>query len=396
MDKSTCLQAKLSRSRFPILRLAGYAIRRVFDTQRASDHISDATPLENRELLKLNTGHRILSPLSNFMGPNATNNRLTSARALVADDLAAVEKKMQKAVGNAYGPLSDALEVLLRSGGKRVRPMLTLLAGRFYPPDAHKKLISLAAAIEALHTSTLVHDDVIDGALLRRGKSTLNAAWTPSSTIMAGDFFFARAAGLVAETRRPRVIQLFANALQIIVDGELRQAFSARDWSLPKEGYYERIYGKTAALFELATRTPAVLGDAPANHEEALRRFGLHLGMAFQIIDDILDFVADEKTLGKPAGSDLRAGIITLPVYYYIQTPERRDAIVGLIDGHRTGDEVADEVVRLIRESDAIEQAHDEARGFVGKALADLATLPDTPTRDALADIARYVTERTF
>ncbi len=321
---------------------------------------------------------------------------LKISRALVADDLAAVEKKMQKAVDNAYGPLSDALELLIRSGGKRVRPMLTLLAGRFHPPRDHKRLISLAAAIESLHTATLVHDDVIDGALLRRGQSTLNAVWTPSSTIMAGDFFFARAAGLVAETKHPRVISLFADTLQVIVDGELRQAFTARDWSQPKEGYYQRIYGKTAALFELATRAPAALGDAPATSEEALRSFGYHLGMAFQIVDDILDFVADEKTLGKPAGSDLRAGIITLPVYFFIQQPQRRQQIIGMIEGRPTGDPIVAEVVQMVRNSDAIEQAHDEARAFVEQALADLDALPALPARDALIDVARYVVERTY
>ncbi|NOZ50719.1 MAG: polyprenyl synthetase family protein [Chloroflexi bacterium] len=322
---------------------------------------------------------------------------LDSARALVAADLAAVETKMAQAVGKSdYAPLADALQGLVRSGGKRVRPTLTLLAGRFYPPTQHHHLISLAAAIESLHTATLVHDDVVDGALLRRGKSTLNALWMPSSTIMAGDFFFARAAGLVAETEHPRVIRLFAQALQIIVDGELRQAFSMRDWSQPKGSYYERIYGKTAALLELATQSPSVLGEAPPEHEQALRRFGHHLGMAFQIIDDILDFVADAQTLGKPAGSDLRAGIITLPVYYYIQQPARRDAMVSLIDGHRTGDEVVDEVVRLIRESDAIPQAHAEARSFSEKAIAELMALPSAPQRDALADVARYVVEREF
>ena len=321
---------------------------------------------------------------------------LASARALVADELAIVEKRMHKAVGYAYEPLSDALQLLISSGGKRVRPMITLLAGRFHPPDEGQKLINLAAAIEALHTSTLVHDDVIDGALLRRGQSTLNAVWTPSSTIMAGDYFFARAAGLVAETGHPRVIKLFADALNIIVDGELRQAFSARDWSQPKESYYERIYGKTAALFELAARSPAALGDAPAAHEEALRRFGYHLGMAFQIVDDILDFTADEKILGKPAGSDLRAGIITLPVYFYIQRPERRAQVVGMIEGHATGAPIVDEVVQIVRESDAIAQSQDEARAFIDEALADLEALPPAPHREAMADIARYVVKRTF
>ena len=249
-----------------------------------------------------------------------------SALALVSDDLAVVEQKMLKKVSGTYPPLAEALTSLILSGGKRVRPTLALLAARFYPPKHHQRLISLAAAVEALHTATLVHDDVIDGAFLRRGQSTLNAVWTPSSTIMAGDFFFSRAASLAAETEHPRVIKLFAETLSVIVDGELRQAFTARDWGQPKQGYYDRIYGKTAALFEVATQAAAALGDAPPDAEEALRAYGYNLGMAFQIVDDILDFVADEEVLGKPAGSDLKAGIITLPVYYYIQQPERRDA----------------------------------------------------------------------
>ena len=286
-----------------------------------------------------------------------------SAQALVADDLAAVEAKMLKKADGAdvsvrsYKPLAEALRGLIRSGGKRVRPTLVLLAARFQPPARHERLISLAAAVETLHTATLVHDDVIDGAFLRRGQATLNAAWTPSSTVMAGDFFFARAAALAAETEHPRVIQLFADTLTTIVDGELRQAFAARDWGQPKQSYYDRIYGKTAALFEVAMQTAAVLGGAPETAETALHSYGYHLGMAFQIVDDILDFVGDEATLGKPAGSDLRSGIITLPVYYYLQSPARRDHLVTLVDGQRQEGAMVAEIVRLIRESDAIDQA---------------------------------------
>ena len=321
---------------------------------------------------------------------------LQTAQALVTDDLAVVEQQMLKKVGGAYPPLAEVLAALIQSGGKRVRPMLVLLAARFHPPRQHSRLISLAAAVEALHTATLVHDDVIDGAFLRRGQSTLNAVWTPDSTIMAGDFFFSRAAALVAETENPRIISRFAETLDTIVDGELRQAFTARDWSQAKEGYYTRIYGKTAALFELATQTAAILGAAPAEEEEALRSYGNNLGMAFQIVDDILDFVADDTTLGKPAGSDLRAGIITLPVYYYIQKPERRDALMALADGGPSSDEAVAEVVAMIRSSDAIAEARAEAEYFVQQAIADLAILPPAPHRDALEDIARYVVEREF
>lgn len=317
-----------------------------------------------------------------------------AAQALVADELAAVEQLILQKIGSAYAPLAEALAGLVRSGGKRVRPTVALLAARFYPPPSPRALLCLAAAVEALHTATLVHDDVIDGALLRRGQSTLNAVWTPAGTVMAGNFFFARAAALAAETGHPRVIRLFAETLNTIVDGELRQAFAVRDWGQPKERYYERIYGKTAALFEVATRSPAVLGDAPPEAEEALRRYGYHLGMAFQIVDDILDFVADEKTLGKPAGSDLAAGIITLPVYYYLQDPARRDHLVALADGTRHGDEVIAEMVRLIRESDAIAQARAEAEAFARQAVADLAVFPPSPHRQALMDIAEYVVAR--
>ncbi|NUQ36970.1 MAG: polyprenyl synthetase family protein [Caldilineales bacterium] len=319
-----------------------------------------------------------------------------AAQALVAADLAAVELAMLRKMGGHYGPLADTLTGLIRSGGKRVRPTLALLAGRLHPPPQPHPLISLAAAVEALHTATLVHDDVIDGALLRRGQSTLNARWTPSSTIMAGDFFFARAAALAAETEHPRVIQLFAETLNVIVDGELRQAFTARDWGQPKQSYYDRIYGKTAALFEVATRAPALLANAPAAAEEALRAYGYHLGMAFQIVDDLLDFVADASTLGKPAGSDLQSGIITLPVYYYIQDPDRRDQLVALVDGQRHGEDVVAEVVRMIRASDAIAQTKAEALRFAEAAIASLASYADAAPRQALTAIARYVVEREF
>ncbi len=317
-----------------------------------------------------------------------------SAQALVAAELAAVEQLIVQRIGSAYAPLTEALQNLVRSGGKRVRPTLALLAARFYPPASSKALLCLAAAIEALHTATLIHDDVIDGALLRRGQSTLNAVWTPAGTVMAGNYLFARAAALAAETGHPRVIRLFAETLNTIVDGELRQAFAVRDWGQPKERYYERIYGKTAALFAVATQSPAVLGDAPSEAEEALRRYGYHLGMAFQIVDDILDFVADAKTLGKPAGSDLAAGIITLPVYYYLQDPAQRDRLVALAEEARSGEAVVAEMVRLIRESDAIPQAQAEAEAFARQAVAELALFPPSPHRQALMDIAEYVVAR--
>jgi geranylgeranyl pyrophosphate synthase len=321
---------------------------------------------------------------------------ITTAQALIVDELAEVEKLILAKVGSSYAPLAEALGGLVRSGGKRVRPTVALLAAHLFPAARQRQLLSLAAAVEALHSATLVHDDVIDGALLRRGQSTLNAIWTPGGTVLAGNYFFARAAALAAETEHPRVIRLFAETLGVIVDGELRQAFTARDWGQPKQGYYDRIYGKTAALFEVAARAAAVLCGAVAADEESLRSYGYNLGMAFQIVDDILDFVADADVLGKPAGSDLRSGIITLPVYYFIQQPDQRDQLVALVDGQRSGDEVVAEAVQLIRQSEAIAQARAEAERFIDLAITDLAAFPRSPHREALADVARYVIERRF
>lgn len=321
---------------------------------------------------------------------------ITTAQALVANDLAAVESLILARVSSSYAPLAEALGGLVRSGGKRVRPTVALLAARLCSAPRERNLLGLAAAVEALHTATLIHDDVIDGALLRRGQSTLNAVWTPGGTVLAGNYFFARAAALAAETEHPLVIKLFAETLGVIVDGELRQAFSARDWGQPKQSYYDRIYGKTAALFEVAARAAAVLAGASPEREESLRSYGFNLGMAFQIVDDILDFVADASVLGKPAGSDLRSGIITLPVYYFIQRPEQRDQLTALVDGQRSGDEVVAEAVQLIRQSEAIAQARAEAERFVELAIADLSGFPASPYRAALADVAGYVVERRF
>lgn len=316
-----------------------------------------------------------------------------SAQALVADDLIAVEELILKKAGSSYAPLTEALGGLVRSGGKRVRPTVVLLTGHLFPPAKRHALLALAAAVEALHTATLIHDDVIDGAFVRRGQSTLNAMWTPSSTVMAGDFFFARAAALAAETEHPRVIQLFAETLNTIVDGELRQAFAGHDWDQPKESYFQRIYGKTAALFEVSARATAVLGNAPAGAEQAMRAYGYDLGMAFQIVDDILDFTADAAALGKPAGSDLRSGIITLPVFYFIQKPEQRQRLVAAMEGKEGGTGM-DRAVEMVRQSEGIDLARAEAVRFAESAVNRLTNFASAPHQRALADIARYVVER--
>ena len=186
------------------------------------------------------------------------------------------------------------------------------------PNRASDKAVAVAAAVETLHTATLVHDDLIDEALVRRGSTTLNAVWSKGATVLAGDYIFARAAGFAAETENIRVVQLFAETLRTIVEGELRQLFSARQWQQPKEAYYPRIFAKTASLFAAATRSGAILGGASAEQEQALHDYGHHFGMAFQIVDDVLDYAGHGVDAGQASRRRPARGIVTLPFFLSI------------------------------------------------------------------------------
>lgn len=316
---------------------------------------------------------------------------------LVQDDLLKVEQKMRSIGEGAYAPLAEAFLQLLASGGKRLRPALALGAYGLFADQVSDKVIAMAAAVEMLHNATLVHDDLIDNALVRRGMTTLNAVWNKGATVLAGDYLFARAAGFAAETEHIRVVQLFAETLRTIVDGELRQLFSSREWSQPKDAYYPRIFAKTASLFAAATRSGAMLADATPEQEEALDDYGKHLGMAFQIVDDILDYEGNEATLGKPVGGDLRQGIVTLPFFYFLQSHPHPERVIELLtqgsNGSAPGSAVAD-VIAQVRASDAMAQSAAEARAFAERAKLDLAMFPDNVYRQALTNLADFVVSR--
>ena len=311
-----------------------------------------------------------------------------------------VEDKLREPV-HLYPQLTPILQSLLDSGGKRLRPALALLAGGLFGAE-QDRLVSLAAAVEMLHTATLVHDDLVDGALMRRGSETLNARWSTGATVLAGDYLFARAAALAAETRHVRVITIFAQTLMVICSGELRQIFD-RHYVPPLEGeeawaqalqrYDERIYAKTASLFAAATEAAAVLGSASEEQICALRDYGQLLGTGFQIVDDLLDFQGDEATLGKPVGSDLREGIVTLPVLYYLREHPDDQRIAAVVS--RGGDDalVAD-VVADIRSSGALALARDRADGFVQRSQEALAALPAGEYRNRMAALADYTVAR--
>ncbi len=310
----------------------------------------------------------------------------------VQEQMPQVEARMREQAEGHHPDLQAALNHLLGAGGKRVRPTISLLVGGMLNAEP-RRVVTLAAAVELLHTATLVHDDLIDGALLRRGTPTINAQWTPAATILTGDFIFARAAKLAAETDSIEVMDLFAKTLSTVVNGEITQMFGRSNGS-GREDYFERIYSKTASMFELAASAPVYLSDCDDKVLDAMRRFGYGIGMAFQIVDDILDFTSDQAKIGKPVASDLRQGLITLPALYYLENnPADLDAL-ALSNGQYRDDGVYSRLVKAIRGSGAVERAIAEADRFVTQAKESLASLPVGIEREALVELADYVVDR--
>ena len=299
---------------------------------------------------------------------------------------------MRHQADDAHPDMQAALEHLLAAGGKRFRPTLALLTGQMLGAPT-ERLITLAAAVELLHNATLVHDDLIDGALLRRGNPTLNAQWSPPATVLTGDFVFARAAKLAADTDHLPLMKLFADTLAIIVNGELTQLFTARGLT-SRENYYKRIHAKTASLLEMTTRAAAMISPVDDAVIESMRLYGYFLGMAFQIVDDVLDFTGEQAEVGKPVGSDLLQGLITLPAIYYAESHPDDQDIICLNNGCFSEQARMERLVHAIRESEGIAKSLEEATGYINKAVGMLETMPDGIERQALEELARYTVSR--
>jgi geranylgeranyl pyrophosphate synthase len=311
----------------------------------------------------------------------------------VQDQLQFVEQRIRSQAGEEHHPdLRSALDHLLAAGGKRIRPTLGLLVGNMLgaPED---KLVTLGASVELLHTATLVHDDLIDGALLRRGMPTLNARWSPAATVLTGDFLFARAAKLAAETDHLPLMKLFADTLATIVNGELTQMFSARG-VIERDNYYQRIYAKTASLFEMSSQAASMVATEDEEIRASMKAYGYEVGMAFQIVDDILDFTGEQSAVGKPIGSDLLNGLVTLPAIYYAEANPNDEDVLSLPEGGWKDTDRVQRLVDGIRQSKAIQQSMDEARQSVDRAISALQDAPASPEKDALEDLARFIVDR--
>jgi geranylgeranyl pyrophosphate synthase len=312
----------------------------------------------------------------------------------VAEDLERVEKVLRTHPPEQHEAINLAVDHLINGGGKRLRPTLVLLSARLCGAPMDEAVLAAASA-EMLHTATLVHDDLIDGSLIRRGVETLNASWAPAATILTGDYVFARAAYLISRTNNSRMTQRFAETLMVICNGEIRQLLNGTLRRHDLDEYERRIYAKTASLIALSAEAGPILADAPSAQVEALRTYGEHVGTAFQIVDDVLDFVADEETLGKPVGSDLRQGLTTLPVLLYLEGKPGPSPVREVLDGNRSN-ALVEEAVQAVIASPAIDGALETAREHAGEARDLLAGLADSPYRSALLDLADFTVDRRF
>ncbi|MCL4875908.1 MAG: polyprenyl synthetase family protein [Anaerolineae bacterium] len=323
----------------------------------------------------------------------AANGTSTKAAWLdgLQDDLHLLEGKMLEASSMGHETLDGAVQMIIKAGGKRLRPAITFLVGRLFRAN-FSPILSVGASVELLHTATLVHDDLIDGAAERRGVPTLHSKMSMGVTVLTGDFLFAKAAALAAEANSVPVVKLFADTLVKICQGEILQARTR--WVLPDyDVYIERIYGKTAALFEAAAVSAALIGDATDAQIAAMARYGRNLGLAFQIVDDALDFVSTSENLGKPAGNDMRQGILNLPAMYYVEQGYISDA--DLLERLESKDET-EKLVREMRTAGMVEQSLEVAQSYARKAADALNILPGGEVLKALDAVTSYAVARTI
>jgi octaprenyl-diphosphate synthase len=310
----------------------------------------------------------------------------------IQEDLVRVEDRLRLACEVDSPQLSKLLDYSLKSGGKRIRPALILLSGKFYRYDLNY-LMPMATAVEILHTATLVHDDVIDNSPVRRGRPTVNKAWGEDKAILLGDYLLAKSQELVAETQNLRVVRLFAQTFMTLSSGELNQAFNAFNLEQTRQQYLRRISAKTASLISLATESGAILSQAPEKSVEALKEYGHNLGIAFQIVDDILDFIGTEEEMGKPTGSDLAQGTLTLPAMLLLERYPEDNPVKRLFQNEDKSKNIG-LAIELVRSSSIPQECYAVASDYCARACHNLKLLPDNASRRSLIELAEYVVKR--
>ena len=316
-------------------------------------------------------------------------------RQLSQDDMTAVNHHIFSQLTSDVALINQLGIYIVNSGGKRLRPLLTTLAARAvgYQGQQH---ISLATIIEFIHTATLLHDDVVDESTLRRGKETANAVFGNQASVLVGDFLYSRAFQLMVSLERMEVMQILADATNKIAEGEVLQLMNVHDADTSESNYMQVIYCKTAKLFEAATQLAAILAEQPTEVIEAMKAYGVHLGTAFQLIDDVLDYQADSTALGKNIGDDLAEGKPTLPLIHALKHgSSEQQALIRQAITENNGMEHLDAIMAAMHETGAFDYSRNKASQEAEKAKQALAILPDSPYKDALFQLADLSVGRT-
>jgi octaprenyl-diphosphate synthase len=323
------------------------------------------------------------------------NVSIEAIREFIADDMQAVDRVVRARLHSEVPLIRQVAEYIIGGGGKRLRPALVVLsAGAFgYQGARHHEL---AAVIEFIHTATLLHDDVVDESALRRGQATANSLFGNAASVLVGDFVYSRAFQMMVEAGDIRILEVLAEATNVIAEGEVLQLMNCRNPDIEEEGYLQVIRCKTAKLFEAATRIGALLGGASADAEAAMARYGAHLGTAFQLIDDVLDYSGDHTVIGKNVGDDLAEGKPTLPLIHAMRKGSATQVAAVRRAIEAGGLEELPAVLEAIRDTGALEYARDRASAEAQLARGELAGLADTKQREFLLQLADFSVTRSY
>jgi len=319
---------------------------------------------------------------------------LKNIQELTQDDMSLVNDLIYSQLQSDVALINQLGIYIVNAGGKRMRPMLTVLAAKAlnYNDNDH---ISIAAIIEFIHTATLLHDDVVDESNMRRGRETANALFGNSASVLVGDFLYTRSFQMMTKLNNMKVMDILSDATNIVAEGEVLQLMNCNDPNTTEESYLEVIYCKTAKLFEAATRLAAVVAQQPESIELAMLDYGKHLGTAFQLVDDIMDYTADAKEMGKNVGDDLAEGKPTLPLLYAMQhgnsTQQKliRDAIE-----HGNGMDNLDAILEAMKQTGSLTYTQKKAEEEADKAIKALSVIPDSPHKQALISLAHIAANR--
>lgn len=314
---------------------------------------------------------------------------------LIGDDLQRLEKSIDKLLTTRVSFIREVVHHIIKSGGKRIRPILVILSARLSGCTDYRH-ISYAAIVEFIHTATLLHDDVVDNARTRRGSLTANTLWGNEPSVLVGDFLFSKSFDLMVADQNTEILAVMSKVTTALAEGEIMELLKTSDIGTTEDEYYEIIANKTAVLLSAACEVGAILGGVDGVKRNALNKFGYHFGMAFQLTDDVLDYVSKGSKLGKDAGTDLKEGKITLPLIHALKSAgaDERQAIVDDINKPRMTQKDFRKVRSIISRQGGIEYTVQASKDHIERATSFLNVFPASPYRDALARLAEFVTKR--